>query len=234
MNKSAEEIAVHELKTWPEYFQAIKSGKKTFEVRKNDRSFKVGDVLLLKEWKPKGYSDVSPNELTGSYTGEELKVVVNYIMQTKSHEISSFGIPSNVVVMSISVSTKANREALGVEKPMKICLGNIIESMGNVELVTGIMQEEAGQFKVCHTGWNKGIGFIPDGIFYSTYAIPLTDEWKKCLSIEKYDKLPEWIQYVHEVQNYFRWALKIELLEIMDWKLLPQLNLEENDQRDRS
>jgi hypothetical protein len=110
-------------------------------------------------------------------------------------------------------------------KPNEICLGNIIESMGNVEVVTGIMQEEKGQFKIGHTGWNAGVGFIPDGISYSTYAIPLTDEWKKCLNINKYDKLPEWIEYVHEAQNYFRWALKIELLEIMDWKLLPQINL---------
>ena len=38
---------IHELKTLPEYWDAVNSGAKTFEVRKNDRDFKVGDILHL-------------------------------------------------------------------------------------------------------------------------------------------------------------------------------------------
>ena len=38
------------LKTWPEYFQAILEGKKKFEFRKNDKGFRVGDVLWLDEY----------------------------------------------------------------------------------------------------------------------------------------------------------------------------------------
>ena len=37
-----------ELKILPEYFEAVKSGKKTFELRKNDRDFCVGDILILR------------------------------------------------------------------------------------------------------------------------------------------------------------------------------------------
>lgn len=44
----------HELKTWPRYFERLLDGTKTFEVRKNDRGFKVGDVLWLREWEPGG------------------------------------------------------------------------------------------------------------------------------------------------------------------------------------
>jgi len=48
---------IHELKTWPEYFEEILTGKKTFEVRKNDRDYKVGDTLILKEFKLIGIDD---------------------------------------------------------------------------------------------------------------------------------------------------------------------------------
>lgn len=37
----------HQLKTLPEYYEALRTGVKKFEIRKNDRDFKVGDVLLL-------------------------------------------------------------------------------------------------------------------------------------------------------------------------------------------
>lgn len=40
----------HELKTYPKYFQETIEGNKPFEIRKNDRNFQVGDVLILKEW----------------------------------------------------------------------------------------------------------------------------------------------------------------------------------------
>ena len=40
----------HELKIPPIYFQAVWDGKKTFEVRKNDRGYKLNDIIVLKEW----------------------------------------------------------------------------------------------------------------------------------------------------------------------------------------
>jgi ASC-1-like (ASCH) protein len=40
----------HRLKTWPEYFEALLSGKKTFEIRKNDRDYQVNDLLLLQKY----------------------------------------------------------------------------------------------------------------------------------------------------------------------------------------
>ena len=52
----------HELKTWPLYFRAIEMGRKKFEIRYNDRDFKVDDVVILKEWDPE----------TETYTGAEL------------------------------------------------------------------------------------------------------------------------------------------------------------------
>ena len=42
----------HDLKTWPEYFEPILTGRKTFEIRHDDRDFKTGHVLHLREWLP--------------------------------------------------------------------------------------------------------------------------------------------------------------------------------------
>jgi len=41
---------VHELKVVPPYFDALVSGAKTFEVRRNDRGYQRGDLLRLREW----------------------------------------------------------------------------------------------------------------------------------------------------------------------------------------
>jgi hypothetical protein len=46
-------LAVHELKIWPEYFASVISGEKTYELRRNDRNFAVGDHLRLLEFDPK-------------------------------------------------------------------------------------------------------------------------------------------------------------------------------------
>lgn len=40
----------HELKVLTEYYEALKEGSKTFEVRKDDRNYQVGDTLILIEW----------------------------------------------------------------------------------------------------------------------------------------------------------------------------------------
>lgn len=64
---------VHELKVWPAYFAALADGRKTFEIRRNDRGYQVGDVLALREWRP----DLVPG--SGDYTGRSLTRVVTYI-----------------------------------------------------------------------------------------------------------------------------------------------------------
>jgi len=60
-------------KIWPQYFEKIKSGDKTFELRLADWKCNVGDVLILQEWNPE----------TKSYTGRELSKTVSYVLKTK-------------------------------------------------------------------------------------------------------------------------------------------------------
>ena len=60
---------VHELKCWKQFYAEVEAGRKTFEIRWNDRDYCVGDVLLLKEW----------DHLADGYTGRELRRTVTYI-----------------------------------------------------------------------------------------------------------------------------------------------------------
>jgi len=45
-------IKVHELKCWPSAFGPLTTGQKHVELRKDDRLYQVGDILLLREWDP--------------------------------------------------------------------------------------------------------------------------------------------------------------------------------------
>ncbi|WP_339011306.1 DUF3850 domain-containing protein [Lactococcus garvieae] len=45
-------MKVHELKLDVKYFDEVKNDTKNFEIRKNDRDFKVGDILILKAFMP--------------------------------------------------------------------------------------------------------------------------------------------------------------------------------------
>jgi hypothetical protein len=42
-------MTTHELKCWPEMFDAVAEGRKTFDVRKNDRGYQTGDRLVLRK-----------------------------------------------------------------------------------------------------------------------------------------------------------------------------------------
>lgn len=59
---------VHHLKTWTPYFRDIQSGFKNFEVRKNDRSFEIGDTLILEEF----------DQIKEKYTGAWIPKQITY------------------------------------------------------------------------------------------------------------------------------------------------------------
>ncbi len=59
----------HKLKIHPKFFEAVILGNKTFEIRRNDRNFKVGDRIVLKEY----------SKETG-YTGESAVFNITYVM----------------------------------------------------------------------------------------------------------------------------------------------------------
>lgn len=86
---------IHDLKTWPEPFEAVWSGVKTYEIRKDDRDYKVGDTLQLNEWDP---SD-------GTYSGRSVTALVTYLTR------GAWGIPDGIVVMGILAPPHCRRIA---------------------------------------------------------------------------------------------------------------------------
>lgn len=75
----------HELKILPQYFQAVWNETKTFELRKDDRDYHGGDLLLLKEWDGT------------KYTGSVLYVKVTYILR----DAEKYGLKDGYVIMGV-------------------------------------------------------------------------------------------------------------------------------------
>jgi hypothetical protein len=78
---------VHELKSWPRFYRPVDARLKTYEVRRDDRGFKVGDRLWLREW--------DPDEK--EYTGDSLVAQITHILT--AHE----GLTKGFVCMAITV-----------------------------------------------------------------------------------------------------------------------------------
>lgn len=93
-------MKTHELKTWPEYFTNVADGKKTFEIRENDRDFAVGDHLLLREWEPD----------TQLYSGRSCEVLVTHMMTASGRLCVQ--LPKGFCVMSICLWDRRHQRPL--------------------------------------------------------------------------------------------------------------------------
>lgn len=88
---------LHELKTWPTPFEAILEGRKTYELRVDDRNYQVGDTLQLREWDGKS-----------GYSGRTITVSVTY--KTSGGE---WGLREDLCVLAFRVISKN----IGTEPP---------------------------------------------------------------------------------------------------------------------
>jgi hypothetical protein len=89
----------HELKCWPEPFEAIAARLKRVEIRLHDRDYRAGDRLLLCEWDPQ----------TREYTGRSLTVLVLQVLESRHVPA---GLLLGYVAMSIEVVD---------DKPVAVC-----------------------------------------------------------------------------------------------------------------
>lgn len=90
----------HELKSWPVFFEQLAGGAKGFEVRKDDRGFAVGDMLVIREWDPK----------TQVYSGRSVHARVTYRLGRQDF---SEGIEPGFVVLSIQRMSRWEAVPLG-------------------------------------------------------------------------------------------------------------------------
>lgn len=82
----------HELKTWSYYFERILDGTKTFEIRRNDRDFRVGDVLWLRE----------SVEGRAGFTGRSLQKRVVFMYRYDEDDVALQFLTEDVVVMGLA------------------------------------------------------------------------------------------------------------------------------------
>lgn len=76
----------HELKTWKPFFQSVFNGDKDFELRKDDRNYRVGDTLELQEYDAENKS----------YTGRFCHRTIKYILYG-----GNFGLESGYVILGL-------------------------------------------------------------------------------------------------------------------------------------
>jgi len=93
------EKITHHVKSWETFYRDILTGKRTSDIRLNDRRYAVGDHMLLQEFDP------IANSSKGDYTGRNCLVVITYIQNSKSNPcaISHRALHDDYVVLSIKL-----------------------------------------------------------------------------------------------------------------------------------
>lgn len=87
-------MTVHALKSWPEFFQPVVDGVKTFEIRYDDRKYQVGDTLILREW----------DDRKAEFTGRQVERRVTYVLRGVPGGIPPLaGLQRNYVALALSV-----------------------------------------------------------------------------------------------------------------------------------
>ncbi len=91
---------IHQLKIKNKYFEDVICGKKTFELRQDDRDYAEGDYLALNEV-----------DDSGIYTGRSCMVYVDYILKAVPNLL-----PDGIVCMAIKpcrlIKTQEENESL--------------------------------------------------------------------------------------------------------------------------
>lgn len=78
-----------EKKILPWYFDAVVSGQKNFELRRDSDDFVVGNLLVLREWDGLGY------------TGRSVSRTITYVLR----DVPEYGLEDGFVILGIAPIT---------------------------------------------------------------------------------------------------------------------------------
>ncbi len=93
---SQQEKKVHDVKLGTTFFDDVKTGRKTFELRKNDRGYKEGDTIVLHEYKD------------GTTTGRTITKKIVYILEDFT------GLEDDYCILGLGEAAETLQEAAAV------------------------------------------------------------------------------------------------------------------------
>lgn len=88
-------MKTHTLKIYPRFFDDLIEGRKTWELRKDDRGYQVGHFLHFREF--------NTNQQEGQqFTGRQARFEITYLVAN----LQSFGLADDHVIMSVRPAPK--------------------------------------------------------------------------------------------------------------------------------
>lgn len=86
----------HELKILPQFYNAVASHRKTFEIRKDDRDYQVGDRILLREFDGE------------NYTNHQTRRIITYILR----DAKEYGLSDGYCILGIQPIGKEQKNEM--------------------------------------------------------------------------------------------------------------------------
>jgi hypothetical protein len=96
-------MRIHILKTWSPWFELVRDGKKPWELRLNDRNYRRGDFLVLRQFEP------DPKGLRTTALGRcphpDGKWGNDYVVMAVTWVIEDLFVPPGYVMLSLREAT---------------------------------------------------------------------------------------------------------------------------------
>lgn len=156
--------SLHEVKAWPEPFEALADGRKPFEVRQDDRDFVEGDLLLVREFVPE----------RRRYTGRTQLRRITYVLPG-----GSFGLPAGLSVLGVLLPGEGAAGAIGPAEQQAV--DDAIQRGPAPELPTAVRAAERAVLAAGRARWlpwnrqerapMSRPGAIVAGVFLAGFAV---------------------------------------------------------------
>jgi hypothetical protein len=87
-------MKIHHVKSWPHQFVEVKAGRKTGELRQNDRGYSIGDQMVLHEYDPE----------TSLYSGQTVTVEITHkVDRDNLCAVSKIALNDDYVILSVKL-----------------------------------------------------------------------------------------------------------------------------------